>query len=496
MTNTPNILLIVIDQFRGDLLTDSPLGRVAQLPHLRALMDEAVTFPRHYTVVAPCGPSRASLLTGQYATNHGVVRNGTPLRHDTPNLATEIRKAGYVPKLFGYTDSANDPRVMAADDPRLQTYEDLMPGFDEALRMRMESDDQPWRDHMAAKGAPLPDYPETYRPNGPKVTDPAVYSAEDSDTAFLTDGFLDFAATADSGWCATLTYVRPHPPFVAPAPYNTMYDPADMPPCETTGSDRAWHDFMAPAQDKALPASTVEGFPDLQASDQTTADLRAIYLGLASEVDHHIGRVIAALKASAQWDDTVLVVTSDHGEMLGDFGLWGKGSFHDAAFHVPLIIRDPNQPAMHGQSVGCMTQSIDVTPSILERVGASVPHAMNGDSLLPFLADVGAEHRTVSTSTYDFGHPIQPTTWQNQLGIETDAANLAVLRTDRHRLVHFACDLPPVVFDMERDGEHVNIADDTGLCLDLTQQLLSHRMANTDGTFSRTIVDGGLHVAD
>ena len=93
MTEKPNILLIVIDQFRGDLLTDSPLGRIAKLPNLHALMGEAVTFPHHYSVVAPCAPSRASLLTGQYAMNHGVVRNGTPLRHDTPNLATEIRKA-------------------------------------------------------------------------------------------------------------------------------------------------------------------------------------------------------------------------------------------------------------------------------------------------------------------------------------------------------------------------------------------------------------------
>ena len=385
----------------------------------------------------------------------------------------------------------------------MQTYEDLLPGFTEALRMRMESDDQPWRDHLAAKGRPLPPYPETYLPSGPSVTDPAVYAAEDSDTAFLTDRFIDFAGDAAPGWCAAVNYVRPHPPFVAPAPYNSMYDPAAMPRPETTGDDRAFHPFVAPAQDKAPPASTVEGFPDLAASDETTADLRAIYLGLASEVDHHIGRVVAALKDSGQWDETLVIVTSDHGEMLGDYGLWGKGSFHDAAFHVPLIIRDPARPEMHGRAVRTMTESIDVTPTILDRAGVAVPHSMDGQSLLPFLADVGAETRATSVSEYDFGHPIHPTEWQDQLDVPLDQANLAVLRTERHRLVHFAGDLPPLVFDMEGDGEARNIADDpknAALCLDLTRRLLSHRMENRDGStsslFSRTIVDGGLHVAD
>ena len=100
MSNRPNILLIVIDQFRADLL-DGRLAEVANLTSLRALMDETTVFPRHYSVVSPCGPSRVSLLTGQYAMNHRAVRNGTPLRHDTPNLASCLREAGYDPLLFG-----------------------------------------------------------------------------------------------------------------------------------------------------------------------------------------------------------------------------------------------------------------------------------------------------------------------------------------------------------------------------------------------------------
>lgn len=193
----------------------------------------------------------------------------------------------------------------------------------------------------------------------------------------------------------------------------------------------------------------------------------------------------------------MLVVTSDHGEMLGDYGLWGKGTFHDAAFHVPLIIRDPGQPLTQGKTVKTMTQSIDVTPSLLTRMDVEVPHSMDGQSLLPFLTDIDMASPAQSFSEYDFGHPIDPTVWQTQLGIATDDANFAVLRTDRHRLVHFASDLPPIVFDMGADGEHTNLAvapENTWLCLDLSRQMLSHRMRNPEGSFAHTIISGGVHV--
>ena len=466
-------------------------------------MGQSVTFTDHYSVVAPCGPSRASLMTGQYAMNHRSVRNGTPLRHDTPNLAIAARTVGYEPQLFGYTDTTQDPRVLASDDPRLASYEELMTGFDETLRMRMESDDTAWRTHMAAKGTPLPDYPDTYRPAGDKVTDPALYSAEDSDTAFMTDRFLQDMSDTPKGWFAALTYIRPHPPLVAPAPYNTMYDPADMPEPLTTDDprgDRAWHPFLAPAQDKQTAKSMVVGLPDLEASPETTADLRAVYLGLASEVDHHIGRVIDWLKQSGQWDDTIMVVTGDHGEMLGDFGLWGKGSFHDASFHVPLIIRDPARPGTHGRQVDGMTESIDVAVTLLERVGANVPDAMNGHSLLPMLDDVHAPGRGVSVSEYDFGNPVKPTGWMQHMNIPARAANLSVFRTGSHRLVEFGCDVPPILFDMAGAKERQDISLDEGampILLDLTRQMLRHRMTNPDSTFARIVVgQDGLQVGD
>ena len=488
MTDRMNVLLIVIDQFRADLLEDSALGREARLPHLRALQDEAFRCPAHYSVTTPCGPSRVSMLTGQYTMNHGATRNGTPLRHDTPTLATELRKLGYAPRLYGYTDTAQDPRVLPADDPRLASYEELMAGFDEAVRMRMETDDSAWRAHLAAKGLDLPPYPECYRSQDGTITGPALYAAEDSDTAFLTDRFLDDMAGFAPGWCAAVTYIRPHPPFVAPAPYNAMYDPADM-PSAADASDH--HPFVAAAQARTPPGKTVVGVADVPVSDATTAALRAVYLGLASEVDHHIGRIVAALKASGQWDRTLLVVTGDHGEMLGDYGLWGKSTFHDAAFKVPLILRDPARPGSFGQAGAGFTESIDLPVTILDRLGAAAPDAMNGKSLLPLLDNPARPLRETSFSEHDFGDPIAPNAMMQALDLPAKMARFAVLRTETHRLTFFAGPQPVVLFDVCGPGESLNLAPDPGhaeILLDLVCKMLCHRMVNPDGTFARTMI--------
>lgn len=175
---------------------------------------------------------------------------------------------------------------------------------------------------------------------------------------------------------------------------------------------------------------------------ETIAQLRATYLALATEVDHHIGRVVDWLRMSGQWDNTVLIVTADHGEMLGDYGLWGKGAFHDAAYHVPLIVRDPARPDMHGRVHSGFTESIDIPVTILERVGSRPPSSMNGRSLLGILGDTETEGADYSFSEFDFGNPVKPTPWMAELDLTSRQANLGILRTKDHRLVEFGAGLP------------------------------------------------------
>lgn len=205
MPDRRNVLFIVIDQLRADCVFGDLSAHVS-LPNIRALADESVSFENHFSVATPCGPSRVSLLTGQYAMNHRAVRNGTPLRYDTPTLATEAQKAGYEPLLFGYTDTSQDPRHLPPDDPRLFSYEEVAPGFTEALRMRTESDCTAWEAHLRAKGYDLPGYPDIYRPSGDSPASPAQYAAEDSDTSFLADRFLADISTRSSGWFAFLAF--------------------------------------------------------------------------------------------------------------------------------------------------------------------------------------------------------------------------------------------------------------------------------------------------
>lgn len=495
MPKKRNVLFIVLDQLRADCLSGA-LAEVTPLPNLRALMNEAVSFMRHYSVVNPCGPSRASILTGQYAMNHRAVRNGTPLPHDTPNIATEVRKAGYLPLLYGYTDSAQDPRAFDARDPALTSYEEVMPGFHEALEMRLELS-LPWRADLISKGYGVPPYPEIFRPNGPKLDDPALYRAEDSDTAFLTDQFLRGLLGRPAGWFAHLTYIRPHPPLVAPAPYNRLVDSASIPPPVSVGdiaAEAARHPFIESALARVPAASVVVGFPDLEPTAENIATLRAIYLGLAAEVDHHIGRVIAALKDAGIYDDTLLVVTADHGEMLGDHHAWGKQTFYDAAYHTPLIIRDPEQRSAHGQRVNAPTESIDIAPTILQWLGQSVPDMMDGRSLMAYLAGQTPQGwRKYTYSELDFGDPVIATAGQTALGLGAEAANLAILRGPRYSLVHFNAGLPPLLFDHAGSGEMRDVAGDPAsqpVLLEMTRAMLDHRMAHAGGRFNRVMITG------
>ncbi|MFK7754029.1 MAG: sulfatase-like hydrolase/transferase [Sedimentitalea sp.] len=499
MSGARNVLFIVIDQLRADCVFGG-LADHMELANLRALMADAVTFERHFSVVNPCGPSRASLLTGQYAMNHRAMRNGTPLRHDTANVATEMRKAGYLPMLFGYTDTAQDPRVYDANDPALRSYEHPMNGFHEALEMRFEMS-YPWRSHLISQGYEFDSYAQVYEPVSPtaapaKINDPALYRAEDSDTAFLTDRFLaTMPAYAGESWFAHLTYIRPHPPFVAPAPYNAMYDPADIPlptRLETPQAEAAVHPYFGPTLAQKTPAGTVVGFPDLVPSDANIQALRALYMGLITEVDHHIGRIIAFLKDTGQYDNTLLIVTSDHGEMLGDHHCWSKFSVHDAAYHTPLIIRQPGNQDRAGAVVTQPVETIDITPTILDWVGQDIPNSMDGRSLLALLqGDQPPDWRRYSFSELDFSEPSKPTLWEQALGTGPSDSSLAILREERFTLVEFAADLPPILYDHAAAGEHKNVATQPQYQSDLnrlTRLMLRHRMRNMDHTLSLTTI--------
>jgi arylsulfatase A-like enzyme len=503
-----NVLLITLDQWRADCL--SALGHPClKTPHLDALIASGAVFRRHYTQASPCGPARASLLTGLYAHNHRSLRNGIPLDSRHTNLAREVRKAGYDPVLFGYTDTSVDPRLYPEGDKALDTYEGVLPGF--SVGLLMPTGMPAWLADLAAKGYEIPrDFHDIWLPRAVSAAEqrrgptfaPTRYSAADSETRFVTDAVLRHLAGRTDGWFVHLSYLRPHPPFIAPEPYNAMYDPDDVPPfrrAADVASEAAQHPWLAYQLAKShaapMPEQRTPTFGSLDGA--ALRQLRATYYGMITQVDDELGRIFAALRDSGAWERTLIIVTADHGEQLGDHWMIGKDGYFDGAFHIPLIIRDPRiDTASRGRAIDAFSEAVDVMPTILDWLGLSAPPQLDGGSLLPFLRGIQPEDwRQEVHWEYDFRDllDLRPET---ALGLRSEECSLTVIRDAGCKYVHFAA-LPPLFFDLARDPSELhNCAADPDylpLVLAYAQKLLSWRMLHEERTLSHLLLGpGGL----
>lgn len=502
MDEPRKVLFISADQWRGECL--SLLGHpTVHTPNLDRLARDGVCFRNHYANTAPCGPARASLLTGLYAMNHRSIANGTPLDARHTNIALEARKAGYDPILFGYTDTSPDPRRYPPGDPVLRDYGGILPGFREGFRY----DDElclPWLNRLRARGHELPerlfdtflgraDYPGAKK-RGHAYAAP-LYRAEDSDTAYTADRVIEYLdQQRGRDWFVHAVFLRPHPPLYAPEPYNAMYDPADIAPPVHAASPEAegdQHPFLRWWLERQAHPGCYPGHPHaLQAlPEHEIRQLRASYYGLISEVDHHIGRLIDHLQKTGEYQHTLIVFTVDHGEMLGDHWLWNKGGYFDASYHIPLIVRDPC--GARGRTVEAFTESVDLMPSVLDWLGRGMPVQCDGESLLPWLAgDTPRRWRETVHWEYDFRDPVNRHA-EHSLGLTSDQCTLNVIRDARYKYVHFSA-LPPLLFDLVEDPheQHDRAGDPAyqGVLLDYARKLLSRRMIHAERTLSNTLL--------
>mmetsp|Transcript_69159 Transcript_69159/g.179776 ORF Transcript_69159/g.179776 Transcript_69159/m.179776 type:complete len:592 (-) Transcript_69159:408-2183(-) len=539
-----NVLFITADQMRGDCM--SCAGHpVVETPHLDALAKRGIRFAQHFTPAAPCAPARACLHTGMYMANHRVITNGVPLSSEFTNWAQEILEQGSIePCMIGYPDVNLDPRPLAKQDPKLQRWDGgHLPGIKNLSEGSLMGSPAWLREHGVAEALGAQVMAEIEKPgfvswNGwqgdahwlatpkgvhglqdaPLHADgypaPASYKKEASDTYVLTSQAMDFVreeVVAKRPWALHLSLLKPHPPFLAPEPYNAKFHPArvDLPApgrrAESVEAEAAVHPFLKAehANGTSRPLLQNDTGSVAEVTDAELRELRSAYYGLISEVDDNLGRLMATLAELGEDRQTLIIFTSDHGELLGEHRLRGKIGFHDGAFHVPLLVCDPRPSAAGacGTTVTAFTQHVDIAPTILDYLGLRVPRQIDGKTLRCFAEQQTgepADWRSCALWEYDFRHRSSGEALRRDWGLDMDECSILVLRTKTRKLVHFGGSLPQLLFDLEKDpGELVDVSNDVKYAPDFRQlvsQLLSWRVkhANRSLTHLRIGTGGSL----
>ncbi|MFT5128707.1 MAG: arylsulfatase [Rhodothermales bacterium] len=383
----PNILWYCTDQQRYD--TIAALGNpVIRTPAVDALVDEGVAFTQAYCQSPICTPSRASFMTGRYPASHHVNRNGNPHFPLEESLVTTLlAEGGYDCGLIGKQHLSRSnilEKRIPNDGYRVfhwshHPYPDWEEGhaYDDWLRAQGH-DPKALYDVIASPGPGVP--------------------AELHQTKWASDVAIDFISESREGpWMLNMNVFDPHPPFDPPAEYLDRYNPAEMPPPLFKPSDIPRQKQMSPidqqmkeAIDPRTPRVEAEADADGDARFRAPKDfdaglIKACYYAMIELIDDQFARVVDALKASGQYDNTLIIFTSDHGEMLGDHGVAYKGCrFFEGLIHVPMVISWPAGMQSQPPSAA-LVELVDLAPTLLDAAELPIPENIQGKSLLPIL---------------------------------------------------------------------------------------------------------------
>lgn len=475
-----NILFIMFDQLRWDYL--SCYGHpTLHTPHLDRLAARGVRFTNAYVQSPLCGPSRMSTYTGRYVHSHGASWNGVPLKVGERTLGDHLRDIGMDAWLVGKThmeadadgmarlglapDSIIGARVAECGFDVFEREDGLRPEgpdghldtkgarrYDDWLRERGYDGENPWHDHansaVDAEGNVLSGW---FMKN---VGQPANIAEEDSETPYLTRRAMEFMEQAQAPWLCHLSYIKPHWPYVAPAPYHAMFGHNDLlPPVRT----QAEYDDAHPVLRAMMDSPVGRAFSRPEVRDTVLP----AYMGLIKQCDDQMGVLFDWLERTGRMDDIMIVVTSDHGDYMGDHWMGEKTFFHDAAVKVPLIVFDPREVAESARGTVCdaLVEQIDLVPTFIEAAGGEPPrHIVEGRSLMPFLHGQGPqEWREHVVAEYDFSAaPIA-----DALGLDPCEAISFMVRDARWKLIHCEGGFRPLLFDLEADPEEVNDLGDS-----------------------------------
>ena len=390
MGNRPNILLIMADQLRADALGCYG-NRVCRTPNLDALAAGGVVFDKAYTPNPVCVPARASLTCGCHSLTCGTWQGtGGPIRDGQTKLAEHFRSCGYgayacgklhyapyappdAPRNahgFETWDSHESGRILAEFDPK-----NLRRGVEDYMDFLADAG---WKGFSRAHGIGNNDI----RPCPSPLPEEAC---PDHWVADRTIARIRQHAKARPGkpFLVKCSFPKPHSPYDPPLPWATMYDPRDVPP--PFGDESMILDRSPLLQQQRVTRAMDSISPEARRV------IKAYYYGLISFQDAQVGRVMTALRELGLFDDTIVVYSADHGDLMGDFGVWFKGNFLEGSAHIPLLIAGPGVPA--GQRRTQLAGLQDVLPTLAALTGCALPNPSDGADLTPVLREPSAPVR-------------------------------------------------------------------------------------------------------
>ncbi len=467
-----NVLFIMADQLRWDHLSCAGHPYL-HTPNLDALARRGVRFAQAYVNSGVCGPSRMSYYTGRYPISHGATWNRVPLGIGEWTLGDYLRahagpggQPGHDLWLAGKTHVMPDDEGLARlaieaegelghllrrggfreidrHDGHHETHEDG--GYSGWLRAQGYDSPAPWSDFVISaideRGEVVSGW------NMRNVHLPARVAEPHSETAYTTDRAMQFMRErGDRPWVLHLSYVKPHWPYMAPAPYHARYTADQCLPVQRSEAERLDAHPAVAAYRQHEESRTF-------ARDEVVRHVRPAYQGLIAQLDDHLGRLFEFMDRQGLARDTLVIFCADHGDFLGDHWLGEKELFYDTVQRVPFIVVDPraSADATRGTVDTRFVECVDVVPTILDALDVPIPgHRIEGRSLMPLLRGETPAWRDFVYSELDYGFKGARRT----LGRRPQESRAFSIRTATHRYVNWL-DLPEQLYDLAADPQEM-----------------------------------------